>query len=78
MAFGDQLQTSVRKGPPCTVSLALEQLSPEETVVFHDAMRNPQQQGTRIAAELRREGYNVKDDALQRHRRGLCACGDES
>jgi hypothetical protein len=64
-----------RKGPECTVALAMEQMDKATLATFQTAMANPAAPGTQIAKAVQELGYQVRYEAIQRHRRGACRCG---
>jgi len=64
-----------RKGPECTVALAMQQMDKATLATFHAAMANPAAPSTQIAKAVQQLGYQVRYEASQRHRRGACRCG---
>ena len=68
-------QYAPRRGPECTVSIAISEMDDDTLAKFTAAMDNPSAAGTLIAEALRDLGFKVRADAVQRHRRGACRCG---
>lgn len=65
---------SIIKGPPCTVGLALEQMTEQDKADFLDACADFSIAGTTICRVLARHGYTVRPEALRRHRKKECRC----
>jgi hypothetical protein len=63
------------KGPECTVALAMRQMDKATLATFQAALDNPAAPSTQIALAVQQLGYQVRYEALQRHRRGACRCG---
>ena len=76
MSLRDQIiaETNIKKGPPCSVSLLLEDLNDEDRAAVIEAMADAKIPSTAIDRALLKEGYRVGSHSLQRHRRGECAC----
>lgn len=66
---------SYRKGPECSVSIALRQMDEPIAKKFLAAMANAGAPSTEIAKAVEELGYQVRYEAVQRHRRGACRCG---
>lgn len=64
-----------RKGPDCSVAIALRQMDDATLKKFNAAMANPHAPSTQIAKAVQDLGYSVRYEAVQRHRRGACRCG---
>lgn len=64
-----------KRGPSCTVGLAMQEMDDDTLKKFTAAMANTSAAGTLIAHALQDLGYKVRPDAIQRHRRGACRCG---
>ena len=64
-----------RKGPECTVAIAMRQMDDATIKKFQAAMANERAPATQIAKAVQDLGYHVRYEALQRHRRGACRCG---
>jgi hypothetical protein len=64
-----------KRGPSCTVHLAMQDMDKDTLNKFTTAMANTSAAGTLIAEALQDLGYKVRADAIQRHRRGACRCG---
>jgi hypothetical protein len=64
-----------RKGPECSVAMALRQMDEVTAKKFEAAMANVNAPATQIAKAVEDLGYHVRYDAVQRHRRGACRCG---
>jgi hypothetical protein len=65
---------AIIKGPPCSVGMAVEQMSVDERKDFLAAASDPYIASTIITKVLIRRGYNVKAEAVRRHRKGECRC----
>jgi hypothetical protein len=70
-----QADITAKKGPPCSVGVIINQLSPDDLVALNDALADLTITGRAITAALTAEGYKVRDYAVNRHRRGICMCG---
>jgi hypothetical protein len=64
-----------KRGPSCTVHLAMQNMDADTLEKFTAAMANPSAAGTLIAKALQDLGFKVRPDAIQRHRRRACRCG---
>lgn len=65
---------AIIKGPPCTVGLAVAQMSDEDKADFLEACNDIAIAGTVISRVLARRGYDVRPEALRRHRKKECRC----
>lgn len=76
MSLRDQIhaESTIKKGPTCSVSLLLNDLSAEDRAALVDALADPKVPGTAIERALLKEGHRMAAYNLQRHRRGLCSC----
>ena len=74
MAIEDLLarQDKIRKGPPCTVCELLGMLPDAEASALTRLLSNPTLRYSVIGQHLRGEGYDIADQTLSRHARGLC------
>jgi hypothetical protein len=66
----------VRKGPTCSMKNIIDSLSKEDADALAEALANPNVTGRAITEALRAEGHDTRDHSVNRHRRGLCQCGD--
>jgi hypothetical protein len=66
----------VKKGPTCSMHAIIAALSTDDADALAEALANPNITGRAIADALRAEGHNTRDHSVNRHRRGLCQCGD--
>jgi hypothetical protein len=74
MSLLDDLEAETRaKGPDCGVGKTLERMKPTERSEFEAALVSPYA-STALARVLERNGYHLKPDAIQRHRRRECLC----
>lgn len=64
---------AARKGGTCSVSLLEQALDPAGLAELHEALASTVD-GAAIARALTARGYDIKANALQRHRRRECAC----
>ena len=72
--FEEIKSESVVKGPSCTVGIIIEQMPEQERTDFLKALSDPSIVGTIIARVVQRHGYDIKVEALRRHRKGECRC----
>jgi hypothetical protein len=69
-----------QQGPRCTVTLALRVMKPEDATDLREAMERKDLPASAISRALRdwtdRDGQplDIGSHAIQRHRRGECAC----
>lgn len=63
------------KGPPCSVGTARDVLGTELAAELDALLADLSLPATAIARALAQLGHNIRADAMQRHRRGDCACG---
>lgn len=77
-----QAQMEARSpGPRCTVSLTIDKLNEADAADFVQALADESIRGSTIARHLAvlgigpAEGKALREDAIQKHRRGACACG---
>ena len=68
-------QTKLRKGPVCSVTVALTQLVADDKAALETAFANPGYQHSQISAALKAIGLDVSPTAISRHRRNECMCG---
>jgi hypothetical protein len=64
-----------RKGPACSVALVMQQMDDATVKKFQAAMANVSAPATQIAKAVQDLGYQIRYEAVQRHRRGACRCG---
>lgn len=64
---------TVQRGQRCGIALLRTSLPPDLLADFDDLLAGPTW-STVIAKAVRDLGYPLKQDALQRHRRGACEC----
>lgn len=74
--IGAQLHAAprLRKGPPCTVSVILDQLDSDDRDALQTALNDRLVGTATIFRVLTGNGFQVGLNAVQRHRRGECAC----
>ena len=77
MSLRDQIhaESTVKKGPTCSVALLLADLDDEDRAALTDALADSKVPGTVIERALLKEGHRMPAYNLQRHRRGMCSCG---
>ena len=68
-----EAETNGRRGSVCTVEAIRQKLEPEDLTDFEAAMVSDIPAAA-IARALGTVGIDVKQGALQRHRRGECTC----
>lgn len=61
-------------GTPCGVAAALAEMDEADRDVFLAAIANPRLQGEGITRILRQHGYQIGNQSVSRHRRGVCSC----
>lgn len=64
---------SVKAGPTCSIAL-LTRSDPALGAELAEAMAAPQLTATAIHLALKARGVHVGANAIQRHKRGACAC----
>lgn len=62
------------KGPACTVALILDQLDPADRAVLVEWLANPVKRHSWIAEALRKNGHQVQESTIGRHRNRKCTC----
>lgn len=73
-ALLEEARTQQSKAELCSVTQTLKSLSPADKAAFEEALADPTIYGTSISKVLKSKGYDVGSSAIQRHRRGACAC----
>lgn len=64
-----------RKGPPCTVGIALSQLDKADASTLLEWLADDKRQHVWIARALRKHAdTHVQPAAISRHRNGECGC----
>ena len=73
----DKIKTASESipGGTCTAGKLLEALTPADRADLEAALADRSIPATIIAKVLTETGHKIGDDAVQRHRRGACACG---
>lgn len=75
MGMFDEIKAeSIIKGPSCSVGMMIEKMTEDERSDFRAACEDDMIAGTIIARVLNRRGYDIKVEALRRHRKGECRC----
>ncbi|HEY7824551.1 MAG TPA: hypothetical protein VIG24_17045 [Acidimicrobiia bacterium] len=76
MSLRDQIaaETTIKKGPTCSVSLLLADLNDEDRKALSEAIADTKVPGTAIERALLKEGHRMPAYNIQRHRRGMCSC----
>ena len=76
MSLRDQIaaQSTIKRGPTCSVSLLLADLNDEDREALTEAIADPKVPGTAIERALLKEGHRMPAHNIQRHRRGMCSC----
>jgi hypothetical protein len=69
----EAIQTEAQT-PRCKVFKVLNELSEDLKPGLVDALDNMSLTGTAIAKWLSREGFNISERSVQRHRGGSCGC----
>lgn len=73
-ALLEEARTKQSKSELCSVTQTLKLLSPTDRGAFEEALADPTIYGTSISKVLKTKGFDVGAPAIQRHRRGACAC----
>lgn len=63
----------IGKGPNCTVAVLLATLPPGLLEKFKRHLAGDTK-GATLARSMTTLGYRIRQDSIQRHRRGACAC----
>lgn len=62
-------------GPRCGIAKAVAEMDEDTAAELVAALEDRDVKSVAISRVLRRRGYGVGDQAVARHRRGLCRCG---
>lgn len=65
-----------RSGPACLIPLARDKLTKQDADDLEAALSDRTITGSAIARVLQARGIPIKQEAVQRHRNGGCACGN--
>lgn len=68
-----EAQAKARPGYQCSVCKLIDELPHDEAQALMEALGSPLVHGSMIARALQSEGHDVKQNTVQRHRRGDCA-----
>lgn len=71
----EQLAEASKPAPKCGVTLAKQNLDESDAADLDAALADQRITNAVIAKALQARGFNVADQAIARHRRGVCACG---
>jgi len=63
-----------RRGPRCTMGLAIEAMNEKDREDTLAALAEPGILGTAISRVLKAHGFDVGADTVNRHRRRVCSC----
>lgn len=76
MSLADALAQQPRRGAlvRCPIALTLQQLEQADQQLLNNAIADLTRTARSLAAALASIGHTVSADAVQRHRRGSCAC----
>ncbi len=74
LADPERAATLYRKGPPCSISVALETIPEDQADLLRKALENENARGIDIADALLPFGIDVSAHTVQRHRRRRCRC----
>lgn len=75
MKFSEALAAETYlQGPPCSVSMVMEQLDADDKAALTTALASGAQLSA-IARALNQIGYRISPHTLGRHRKGDCRCG---
>jgi len=73
-ALAAAIAISGRKGPPCTVKVFLDALSPTDRKVFDGAAMDKTVPLTALERAAKTMGHHVHADTWSRHRNQRCQC----
>ena len=71
----DAEKAAARKGPPCTFAGIFDKLDKADADALTAYLADGSVTTTVILRALQAEGYSVGQNTVQRHRKGICACG---
>lgn len=74
LADPERAASLYRKGPPCSIAVALETIPEDQADLLRKALENENARGIDIADALLPYGIDVGAHTVQRHRRGRCRC----
>ena len=76
MSLADRLQhaKAERKGPRCSVAKLMDRMPAQDREALQAALDDDQLEARAIWRALLAEGYDITDQPLGRHRRGICQC----
>jgi hypothetical protein len=60
----------------CPMVPILSAFPAEERAELDEALADPSIEGSTLGKVLKARGYKISDEAVRRHRRGECACGE--
>lgn len=75
MALADSLvieADAIHKGTRCTVCVMVEDMPEDDRAALLAAFEDSRVTSSAICRALKREGYSCKEQAVRRHRRGIC------
>lgn len=71
----DAEKAAARKGPPCTFAGIFDRLDKADAEALRSYLADGSVTTTVILRALQAEGFSVGQNTVQRHRKGICACG---
>jgi hypothetical protein len=72
----EDARASIQIGGRCSFGEALRQMSADDRAVLENAIVTGKFPSTAIANALKKRGFEVKAQSVQRHRRSACSCRD--
>lgn len=73
--LSDFFAEQAKKGPSCTVGIAIAELPEKDAARLVQALATPALRHTSIAKWLDKAGYRVHPSSIGRHRQKMCGCG---
>lgn len=67
-------QAAHRRGGRCSVSVAIDAMEGQDRKDLMAALADESIYGSTLSRVLKARGHRVPPEAIQRHRRGACAC----
>ena len=74
MALSDDMLGPERGRPKCSIALLFDELDDESCAVLRRWLADPDIDGARIAAGIRKGGHHMGGQTISRHRAKRCTC----
>jgi hypothetical protein len=69
------LEYTQRRGDTCRMQFVLAKMGKAEKAELEEVVADASVPSTAIARYLQKQGFDIKEGTILRHRRGACACG---